>query len=84
MIWLVICWAFYISAKVPGELKKWLYFIVSMSAFFFYGIHETSFYDLAPVMTAVIIIYYASGLYGMGVAFGYCQYDLGQDKGEKS
>lgn len=64
-LWLVACWVIFVSRRVPGELKKWLYFVMSMCAFFFFGIHETSFFDLAPVMIAVIIIYYVAGMYSM-------------------
>ncbi len=62
---LIVCWAVYISRKVPDDVKKWLFFLVTMAAFLFYGLHETSFYDMAAVMSGIIVIYYAAGMYGM-------------------
>ncbi len=62
---LVVGWGIHIFGNVSDSVKKWLYFSMTMIAYFFYGRHATSFFDLAPVMTGVIMIYFAAGLYSM-------------------
>lgn len=78
---LVICWALHITKKVPEELKRWFLFFMTMAAFIFYGMHDTSFYDLAPVMLGVILAYFAAGMYSMidlcmAVYFAVMVYDM--------
>ena len=57
LLGLTVCWVFHIIEKMPESSRLWQYFILSMLAFFFYGIHETSVYDLAPLMIVIIILY---------------------------
>ncbi len=52
-----ISWVLHITGQLSAEIRLWLYFVLSMLTFFFYGVHETSMYDLAPVMVLVIIMY---------------------------
>lgn len=61
----VVSWWIHITEKIPCAIRLWLYFILSMLAFFFYGIHETSMYDLAPTMILAIILYSATEQYQM-------------------
>ena len=58
-------WYVYFTEKIPESVRLWMYFILTMLSFFFYGIHETSIYDLAPVMILVIIMYSATEKYNM-------------------
>lgn len=58
-------WVIHITSKIPEAVRLWLYFILTMLAFFFYGIHETSIYDLAPVMIGVIIMYSVVEIYSI-------------------
>ena len=60
---LVACWVVHVNPQVSEKVKKWLYILMSMAAFVFYGSHETSFYDMAPVMIGVMMIYFAAGIY---------------------
>lgn len=53
-------WVIHITDRIPASIRLWLYFILTMLAFFFYGIHETSVFDLAPLMLVVIIMYSAT------------------------
>ena len=53
-------WGLHITESIPESYRLWLYFILTMLTFFFYGIHETSIYDLAPVMIIAIILYSAA------------------------
>lgn len=57
---LIISWGAHISGKVPGNTRFWMYFTFSMLSCFFYGIHETSVYDLAPLMILIMILFTAS------------------------
>ena len=61
----VLCWIIHITRKIPSEQRLWLYVILSMLAFFFYGVHETSLYDLAPVMIMAIIMFSATEKYSI-------------------
>lgn len=53
----VVSWWLHMTDIVPDWMRVWLCFILSMLAFFFYGIHETSIYDLAPAMILVMFLY---------------------------
>lgn len=59
LLWigLVLCWGIHVTETLSEEIRLFCFFGFSMLAFFFYGIHETSIYDLAPVMISVIILY---------------------------
>lgn len=57
---LIASWFSHIVEKLPEMARLWMYFIFSMLSVFFYGIHETSMFDLAPLMIIVIIIFYAA------------------------
>lgn len=65
LLGLTVCWVFHIIEKMPESSRLWQYFILSMLAFFFYGIHETSVYDLAPLMIVIIILYSATENYSI-------------------
>ncbi|MCH5268846.1 MAG: response regulator [Lachnospiraceae bacterium] len=54
---LIGSWVMHITEKMPMATRLWLYITLMMLTFFFYGIHETSIFNLAPVMTALIIVY---------------------------
>ncbi|MBR5089893.1 MAG: hybrid sensor histidine kinase/response regulator, partial [Ruminiclostridium sp.] len=45
--------------------RLWIYSILMMCTYFFYGSHTTSVYDLATVMSAVIIIFTMTGKKGL-------------------
>jgi len=60
---IVACWVVHVTEKLSGMIRLGIYFIVTMLAFFFYGMHETSIYDLAPVMIFVILMYSATEMY---------------------
>ena len=54
---LTAAWVIHITDTFTEHIRLWVYFVMSMLAYVFYGIHETSMYDLAPVMIFVIIVY---------------------------
>lgn len=59
----IVSWGIHISGRIPESISLWLYFVQTMLAFFFYGTHESSIYDLAPVMLMVILLYSATEMY---------------------
>lgn len=78
---LAACWVFHITGKIPEDTRLWVYVVLTMLAFFFYGIHDTSIYDMAPVMIVVIIMYISTEKYRiinlcMGAYFFTMFYDL--------
>ena len=62
---LVAVWVIHVTEIIPESIRLWLYFLLSMLACFFYGIHETSVFDLAPLMLTLIILYSATGMYSI-------------------
>lgn len=63
IIGLASSWVLHITGKIPESIRLWLYLVLTMLAFFFYGIHETSIYDLAPVMSLIILMYSTTEMY---------------------
>ena len=57
----IICWVLHITGSLPRRSRMWISSILMMCTFFFYGIHETSTFDLAVVMSAVIVLYTMTG-----------------------
>lgn len=65
LLGIAACWALHITEAVPESIRLWLYFALSMLAFFFYGIHETSIFDLAPMMIVIIIVFSVTEMYSI-------------------
>ena len=63
LIALAVCWWLHITEKASVDVRQKAYYVMSMVTFIYYGIHETSVYDLAPVMISIIVIYYAAEIY---------------------
>lgn len=61
----VACWVLHFTRAIPREQRLWLCVILTMLAFFFYGAHETSLYDLAPVMIGAMILFSAAEIYNV-------------------
>ena len=57
LLGLAICWGVHIADKVSDSIRNWMYFILSLLACFFYGIHETSMFDFAPLMILIIVLF---------------------------
>ena len=55
-------WAVHIQQLIPDRIRLWIYSILMMCTYFFYGIHQTSTFDLATVMSAVIILFTMTGI----------------------
>ena len=54
---LAACWIIYITEPLSELARLWIYTIVLMLSFFFYGSHEQSVFDAAPVMLAFLFVY---------------------------
>ncbi len=54
-------WVLHIRHNTPSNVRLWLYAILMMGCFFFYGIHDTSTFDLALVMGAIIMLHTMTG-----------------------
>ena len=54
-------WILHIKHNTPANVRVWVYAVLIMGCFFFYGIHETSTFDLALVMAAIIMLNTMSG-----------------------
>lgn len=59
---LIVSWIVHIRQMLNPHSRLWVYSLLMMGTFFFYGIHETSTFDLAVVMSAVIILYTMTGV----------------------
>lgn len=62
---LAACWVLHITGKIPEDIRQWIYVVLTMLTFFFYGIHDTSIYDMATLMTVVIIMYISTEKYSI-------------------
>jgi len=58
----IYCWILHIKNVATPPFRIWLFSILMMCTFFFYGIHETSTFDLAVVMSAVIMLFITAGM----------------------
>ena len=57
MTGVLLSWIIHIQQKLTEEQRLWVYSILIMGSFFFYGIHETSAFDIAAVMSVLMTIY---------------------------
>ena len=60
-----VSWGLHLMNLLTQSSRIWVYSILMMCTFFFYGIHSTSTFDLAIVMSAVIVLYTLSGVRNM-------------------
>ena len=51
-----MAWFLHIRHNTPPSIRIWVYAILMMGCYFFYGIHQTSTFDLALVMAAIIML----------------------------
>ena len=58
---IIISWSLHIRQSLTAGARLWIYSLLVMATYFFYGAHETSTFDLAPVMTAIITVYTMTG-----------------------
>lgn len=56
-------WTLHIRDRMPMSVRLDIYTVLTMLVFFFYGIHETSMFDLAPVIITVMVLYSSTEKY---------------------
>ena len=57
LISVITSWFLHITERFAPEQRLWLYAMMMMAIFFFYGIHETSTYDLVGVVLLLIMLF---------------------------
>ncbi len=57
-----ISWLLHIREAFNPLSRLWIYSLLMMATYFFYGIHDTSTFDLAAVMLAVMMLYTMTGV----------------------
>ena len=77
----IICWTMHIRNRMSPAIRLDIYSALMMLVFFFYGIHETSMFDLAPLIILVMVLYSFTERYGtiklcMITYYGTIAYDL--------
>ncbi|MBQ6128334.1 MAG: response regulator [Lachnospiraceae bacterium] len=55
-------WGLHFGQILSDYHRLWVYSILMMVTYFFYGIHLTSTFDMALVMSAVIVLYIMTGI----------------------
>ena len=58
---LIGCWLMHIFQRLTEYYRIWLYVIQMMMTFFYYGIHDSSFFDLAPLICVMMMIFAMTG-----------------------
>ncbi len=56
-------WTLHIGNKLSMAVRLDIYSVLMMLVFFFYGIHETSMFDLAPVIITLMVLYSSTEKY---------------------
>ena len=54
---IVASWTVHITEAVTEDARMWMYVVLSMLTFFFYGIHDTSIYAMAPATVLFILLF---------------------------
>ena len=57
LVGLAGCWTAHLTGRLPAKARLWLYTVLLMLAFFFFGAHERFVYDAAPVTLGFMLAY---------------------------
>lgn len=60
----IVCWTLHIRNRLSSAIRLDIYSALMMLVFFYYGIHETSLFDLAPLIILVMVLYSFTERYG--------------------
>ena len=60
----IVCWTLHIRNRLSEAIRLNIYSVMMMLVFFFYGIHETSMFDMAPVIITLMVLYSSTEEYG--------------------
>ncbi len=74
-------WGLHLTERIPASQRLWIYSILIQISFFFYGIHATSVFDIAPISVLFILMFsmtFSRGLINLCMASYYltASYDL--------
>lgn len=58
---IIAAWILHIRHDIPSNVRIWIYAFLMVGCFFFYGTHQTSTFDLALVISAVIMLITMTG-----------------------
>ncbi|MBR6380570.1 MAG: DegV family EDD domain-containing protein [Lachnospiraceae bacterium] len=61
----IFAWYLNFFQHFSPDRRIWIYAALMMIAFFYYGCHPSSMYDMAPVMMALILIFSSTGQKGL-------------------
>lgn len=59
----IASWILHIRDRVAMNVRLDIYTALTMIVFFFYGIHETSIFDMAPLLITVMVLYSSTEKY---------------------
>ncbi len=64
VVFLGVCvsWFMHLTQMFTPPQRLWVYELLQMIMFFYYGVHDESFYDLTPVIVLVIAAYQMTGV----------------------
>ncbi|MEE3467831.1 MAG: ATP-binding protein [Eubacterium sp.] len=62
---ILVSWALYIRQTSTPSVRMWIYGIIIVITFFFYGVHDTSRFDMIAIIAAVIILFTMAGIRGL-------------------
>ncbi|MCR4605112.1 MAG: response regulator [Eubacterium sp.] len=60
-----VSWGLHIQGKIPPKGRIWICTAVTMLEFFFYGIHKSSYVDLAVIMAVIIAVSAVTAMRGV-------------------
>lgn len=61
----IVCWGLHLRHDTPAKVRIWIYAVLMMGTYFFYGAHITSTFDLAVVISALIMLFTMTGIKGL-------------------
>ena len=62
LIGVLISWSLHVEQKFTDQQRIWIYTVMIMFSFFFYGSHTTSVYDTVAVMSLSMLLYTMTGM----------------------
>ncbi len=70
----VLSWLVHIRQRMNENQRLWVYTVLMIGSFFFYGIHPTSTYDMGLLIMAVMLVYTLTGQAAMVTAYEAAYY----------
>ncbi len=61
VIKMIVCWWLHLAQFFTPTQRLRIYAALGLVIFFFYGVHATSFYDMAAVMVVLLLVYTTTG-----------------------